>query len=74
MMYYPKSNELIFTDEHVKALAKAHRVLARARDLLEHVEDGIVVGDNHYSIVVAEGRLADIIEELTPGNGLDVGQ
>ena len=74
MMYYPKSNEIVFTDEHVKALAKAHKILTRARDLLEHVEDGIVVGDNHYSITIAEGRLKDILDELTPANGLDVGQ
>jgi len=72
MKYYTKNNEIVFTDEQVKALAKAHKILTRACDLLEHVEDGIVVGDNHYSITIAEGRLKDILDELTSANGLDV--
>ena len=72
MKYYTKNNELVFTCEQLEALAKAHKVLMGARDLVEHAEGGPPESDNYYSVAIAEGRLKDILDELTPANGLDV--
>ena len=43
-----------------------------ARDLVEHAEGGPLDSDNYHSVAIAEGRLKDILDELTSANGLDV--
>ena len=72
MKYYTENNEIVFTDEQLETLAKAYKVLMGARDLVEHAEGGPLESNNYYSVSIAEGRLKDILDELTSANGLDV--
>ena len=72
MKYYTENNEIVFTGEQLETLAKAHKVLMGARDLVEHAEGGPLDSDNYHSVAIAEGRLKDILDELTSANGLDV--
>jgi len=64
MKYYTERGGLVFSQAEVKALTAAHKILLKARTLVERVEGGHVHGDAADAVVISGSRLGELLENI----------